>query len=138
MGQAWCRGCAYRIHRFAGSESGAATIEAVLWLPVFVFLFAMLADVALVFGGQAQILRVVQDTNRAVSIGRITSADDAEAAILAQITGLTSNATAETTLVSGVIHSSVSVPLADLTATRLIGAFDSLSLTVTSQHMAEN
>lgn len=138
MGKAGRHDWAGRSRRFAWSESGAATIEAVLWLPVFVFLLAMVADVALIFGGQAQILRVVQDTNRAVSIGRITSTDDAEAAILEQITGLTSSATAETTLVSGVIHSTVSVPLADLTATHLIGAFDSLSLTVTSQHMAEN
>lgn len=127
-----------RLRAFWIAENGAATIEAVLWMPVFIFLFALLADTALVFGGQARVLRVVQDTNRAISIGRIRNSDDAEAAILAQIAPLSPNATAVTAVQNGVIISSVVIPLTDLTATSIVAAFDTVNLTVTAQHMAEN
>ena len=43
-----------------------------------------------------------------------------------------------TTVAGGVINSSVTVPLSDLTATGLVAAFDGLTMTVSAQHMAEN
>jgi len=39
---------------------------------------------------------------------------------------------------NGIISSTVIVPVADLTATKLVDAFDGLEIAVSSQHMAEN
>lgn len=62
--------------RLAADGSGAATVEAVLWMPVFIALFALLADTALLFGARAQTQRVAQDANRALSVGRFMSTAD--------------------------------------------------------------
>lgn len=58
------------LKRFRRDERGSATIEAVLWLPMFVIFFVMIADVSLVFFRQTEVMRVVQDGNRALSVGR--------------------------------------------------------------------
>ena len=40
--------------------------------------YDQVADAALIYGGQARILRVVQDGNRAMSIGRVTDTNTLE------------------------------------------------------------
>jgi len=120
-------------------DGGAVSVDAVLWLPVFIFLFALLADASLILGDQARVLRVVQDTNRAISIGRIRTSEDAEQYIRDQISDLSPNADVETVIDdAGVIHSTVVLPMSDMTATGMVNAFKDLSVTVTAQHMAEN
>jgi len=120
------------------NESGAATVEFVLWLPVMMLLFGLVIDTSLIFGRQSQILRVVQDANRAVSIGRLRTEVEAEAMIVANIGNIAPNASAETTLSAGIITSLVTIPVSDLTATRMIDAFSNFNVTVTAQHLAEN
>lgn len=124
--------------RYLGQTEGAATIEVVIWVPIFALLLGLIADAALVFGGQARILRVVQDGNRAMSIGRVTDPDELEVQIASNLSDLSPRAVVTTTVPDGVISTTVVVPLADLTATGLVSAFDGLSLTVSAQHMAEN
>ena len=97
-----------------------------------------MADAALIYGGQARILRVVQDGNRAMSIGRVTDTNTLESQIATQLRPLSPRAVVSTTVAGGVINSSVTVPLSDLTATGLVAAFDGLTMTVSAQHMAEN
>lgn len=123
---AWCR------------EDGAATIEAVIWMPVMIFLFALVADTALVLGGEARVLRVVQDTNRAVSIGRITNVEDAETQVFSRISRIAPNAVVTTTVDSGLITTQVRIPATDLTSVGLVDAFLNLDVTVTAQHLAES
>lgn len=119
-------------------EDGAATVEFVLWLPVIAFLFGLVADTAMIFGGQAQVLRVVQDANRAMSIGLVRNADDTQRRILAGIVKIAPNASVATTVESGVIRSTVSIPVTDLTATGLVDAFTDFNVTVFAQHLAES
>ena len=120
------------------AEQGASTIEFVIWVPVFALLLGLVADAALIYGGQARILRVVQDGNRAMSIGRLTDTNTLESQIATQLRPLSARAVVSTTVTGGVINSSVTVPLSDLTATGLVAAFDGLTMTVSAQHMAEN
>lgn len=101
-------------------------------------LLGLVADAALIYGGQARILRVVQDGNRAMSIGRVTDTNTLESQIATQLRPLSARAVVSTTVAGGVINSSVTVPLSDLTATGLVAAFDGLTMTVSAQHMAEN
>ena len=101
-------------------------------------LLGLVADAALIYGGQARILRVVQDGNRAMSIGRVTDTNTLESQIATQLRPLSARAVVSTTVTGGVINSSVTVALSDLTATGLVAAFDGLTMTVSAQHMAEN
>ena len=123
---------------FRRKEDGAATVEFVLWLPVIAFLFGLVADTAMIFGGQAQVLRVVQDANRAMSIGLVRNVDDAQSMIRAGIVGIAPNASVATTVHAGVIRSTVSIPVTDLTATGLVDSFTDFNVTVFAQHLAES
>ncbi len=119
------------------NDSGTASVEFVLWLPVMALLFSLVVDTSLIFGSRSQILRVVQDTNRAVSIGRIRTTEDAEAMIIAAISNMAPNATVETYLSSGIITSIVTIPVGDLTGTKVLEFFSGFNVTVGAQHLAE-
>jgi Flp pilus assembly protein TadG len=116
---------------------GAATVEAVLWLPAFAILLALIADAASVYGGQARALRVVQDANRSMSIGRFRTIDETERFIRGALSTLSPNAAVETVVVSGVIITTVTLPVSDLSPTRMLGAFTDLRIGVRAQHVAE-
>ncbi|MDO8279476.1 MAG: pilus assembly protein [Burkholderiaceae bacterium] len=126
------------IARGLSDESGTATVEFVLWLPVMVLLFGLIVDTSVIFGDRSQILRVVQDVNRAVSIGHVRTSTDAEDLIRADIHNIAPNAAVETSLSNGVITSTVSIPVSDLAVTNLIDIFTNFSVTVSAQHLSEN
>ena len=132
----------WKLHRSIAhglsDESGAATVEFVLWLPVMAAIFGLVVDTSIIFGDQSQILRVVQDVNRAVSIGHVRTSDDAEAMIMAAIDDVTPNASVETTLSNGIITSTVTIPVSDLSVTNLIDVFHDFNVTVSAQHLSEN
>lgn len=92
-------------------EDGAATVEAVIWIPTFILMIALAADVAMVFHSHSRVLRVAQDVNRAMSVGRITSTDDAEATIVAMLSPYQGVA-ASTSVHDGIITTDVTVPAA--------------------------
>lgn len=118
-------------------EEGGATIETVLWMPFFTLLFGMVVDVSLLMGGQAEILRVVQDTNRAVSLGRYQDLEDARLHILNEINQLSSNSAVTIGVVDGIITSIVVIPARDLTATGLFDGFADVDIIVRAQHLSE-
>jgi Flp pilus assembly protein TadG len=122
---------------FLADECGAATIEAVLWMPTFAFLLALIADTSLMFGAQAEVLRIVQDANRSMSIGRIMSEDDAETFIRARIDRLSPNATVTTSVTDGVIRTVVDLPSSDLTATGFFAGYATITLRVTAYQLSE-
>ncbi len=126
------------LQKFWGDEGATATVEFVLMVPVMVALFGLVIDTALVFGGRSQILRVVQDMNRAVSIGLIRDTTVAEQMIIDSIASFAPAAIAQTTVTSGIISTVVTLPISDLTATGLVTAFKDFTVIVTAQHLAEN
>lgn len=113
-------------------------MEFVLWLPIMAFLFAIVADTAMIFGGQAQVLRVVQDANRAMSIGRVRTIDATQGLILSGIANIAPNASVVTTVSGGLISSTVMIPVTDLTATGLVDSFTDFEVAVYAQHLAES
>ncbi len=123
--------------RFCSETDGGATIEAVIWLPVFVAILGLIADASIAFNRQALALRVVQDANRSLSVGRFTSTEQTEAFIEDRVRGFSPNATATTTVSAGIINSVVSLPAADLRAVGLIPLLNGLELQVSAHHMAE-
>jgi Flp pilus assembly protein TadG len=123
---------------FRTQESGGSTAEFVIWVPMFALVFALVADTAMIFGGQAQVLRVVQDTNRAMSIGRLRTVEEARDMILAGIVNIAPHASVTTTVDAGLISSTVLIPVADLTATGLVDSFTNFNVAVFAQHLAES
>lgn len=126
-----------KLGQFFRRTDGAISIEMVIWLPVFAVLIGLVADAALIFAKQAQVLRIVQDANRATSIGRMMSSAETEEFIESRIATISPNATVVTTIQAGVISSTVTMPASDLTATSLVAAFRSINVSVSSQHLSE-
>jgi Flp pilus assembly protein TadG len=128
--------CSRLAKHFSRNENGGATVEFVLWVPVFVFVLCLVADASLIFGGQAQVLRIVQDSNRAVSIGRFRTTDEAKAYIESRIGQITPNAEVTVTIASGIVRTVVDMPASDLTATSL-SILDTIDVAVVSEQLLE-
>ena len=118
-------------------EDGSATIEAVLWMPIFVFVLALAADAAMIYGAQAQALRIVQDANRSMSIGRLRSTEETQSFIMSHLSEISPNAQVTTTVQMGVITTRVMMPASDLSVTRMIPAFADVNVGIRAQHVAE-
>lgn len=121
----------------ARNEEGTATIEAVLWLPVFLTLFGLVADVSTIMGREAQILRIVETANRALAVGAFQTTLDAKAYISNEVKAFSGNAAVAVIIDKGIISSNVSLPAADLTITGLLHVFSSLQLSVEASQMLE-
>lgn len=126
-----------RILGFLRSKDGGATVETVLWLPVYVMILALVTDAAMIYSSQARALRVVQDANRSMSIGRFRSIEETQDFIRVHLAPLSTRAIVETRVVQGVIISRVQLPAADLSATKLLGIFSTLNVGVQAQHVSE-
>jgi Flp pilus assembly protein TadG len=118
-------------------EDGSATVETVLWLPLFFAAFGLMTDAAMVFNGHSRVTRILQDANRNLSVGRFVDEDETETYILAALNALAPNATASTTVTAGVATSVVQVPATDLEILGMFSALNSLTLTITSQQYLE-
>ena len=125
------------VQTFGRSEDGTATLEAVLWTPVYLILFGLVTDSSIVFGRQAEILRVIQDSNRSLAVGAFQTVQQAEDYITGRVQVFSTNTTVDVAIDRGIISTSVTVPAADLTSTGLFGAFDSLIITVGASQMSE-
>ena len=131
-----------RARRFVRDDQGSATVEAALWIPFFMLLLALIADASFLFHRQAQMLRAVQDVNRAFSTGQIASAETVRDILVAQYAPLSQQVTAESfvdtaTIPSGIIRTSLSIPARDVNSIGLIASLSNLTLTVTSQQYRE-
>ena len=120
------------------SERGSATIEAVIWMPAFFAIFALIADSSIIFGSESQVLRIVQDANRAFSIGRLTTVQEVQTQIKGAIDKISPNAVVSTSVANALISTSVVLPLSDITATGLVTAFLSGKVTVSAEHLMED
>jgi Flp pilus assembly protein TadG len=130
------------LRRFLRRSDGSATIEVVLWIPFFLLLIALIADASLLFNRQAQMLRAVQDANRAYSVGRLTTTTAVQNALVAAYrpvsASVTATSTLDTSVVStGIIRTTLTVPARDVTSLGLIASLSNFNLSVTSQQYRE-
>ena len=119
------------------NEDGTATIEAVIWLPAFFAIFALIADTSTIFGSESQVLRIIQDANRNLSTGYTATAADAQSYIVSHIGHVSPNAVVSTQIAGNVITTTVEMPFTDITATGLVDVFLSGSVTVSAGHAME-
>jgi Flp pilus assembly protein TadG len=112
-------------------------------MPILLLLISLTADAALLFGAKANVLRVVQDANRAASIGRLgTDLGDmttgARNYVRTNIGYMATNATITSQIVNGnVISTTVVIPSNDLIANGFLGRLTNINITINAQHLLE-
>ena len=124
--------------RFSRDESGSATVEFVLWLPMVLLAFGLTVDASMIFHSQSQVLRIVQDANRSASIGRLQTASEAESYVETRLRKASSAANATSTINGGIITTTVTYPARDFQVLGLFQQFNDLQITVNSEHLIEN
>ena len=113
------------------------TVEAVIWLPIFIGIFALIVDVTMIMSRQAQALRVVQDANRLVSVGVLKSEEETTTFIRTRLSGISNNVDVQSWVAEGIITTNIIMPSRDLVASGLINAFANIPVRVGAQHRAE-
>ncbi len=127
--------------RFFKREDGTATVAAVLWFPIFIGVFGLMVDSAMIFHGQSKVLRVVQDANRNLSIGRLDNDAEVITYINAQLAlvGVTPSRTeAISDMTTGIVSTLVVVPASELQLLGYFSVLNNLEVPVTAQHMRED
>ena len=127
-----------RMARFKADESGAATIEAVIWIPFFFFIMAMVLDASMMFNAQSRALRIVQDTNRALAVGRIATVADAETLLRTRIATISPSATVDAIIAGDLVTSSVRMPFGDLIMFNVFDSFGDFAISAQSQQLLED
>lgn len=124
---------------FRKNEDGTATVETVLWLPVLFLIFILIINASFVFYKQTIMLRVVQDANRALSVGRITTIAATQTMITTRLANLSSNSTAKTTvdLATGIITSTAEIPVADMVFDGNWNLLKNFKVRASAQHFVE-
>jgi hypothetical protein len=102
------------LRRFLRDEKGSYTIESVIWLPIYVFILALVMNVSMVFFNQSQLLRVVQDGNRSFAVGRIKSLDAVEVYVVERVAYLNATPQVRTQLVDGIIYTDLQIKAVEL------------------------
>lgn len=126
-----------KTRRYRKDESGSATVEAVLWFPIFFYFLALIADASLIFSGETRALRIVQDGNRAFAVGKLTSISAAESFIESRLSQLSPSVTVVTTVNNGVVSSTATMPVSELSGIGIIPEFGGLFIKVTAQQLTE-
>lgn len=125
------------IARFTRCQSGALTVEAVLWVPVYLFLFVFIADVSLIFHGQAKATRIAYDGNRMASVGSFETATETSDAIRGRVQLFSPQASVNTVFGTDAVTTTIVMPAADLAAIGLVSRIVDLDVTVQSVHMRD-
>jgi hypothetical protein len=99
--------------RFHRDQTGAVTVEAVLWMPFFLVLVFGIAELALVFHGQARALDVAQETNRGYSVGRFASTTDAADWAAFALSNFSNHIIVDTSLSDLIVTTVISIPAGD-------------------------
>ncbi|OWY06713.1 MULTISPECIES: TadE/TadG family type IV pilus assembly protein [Thioclava] len=123
---------------FLSAEDGATTIEALLWLPLFVGMLAVTVDVSLIFNAQSRILGIVQDVDRAYSVGRFENDEDTMARLRALLPYDQNTYTLDTSVTDGIIETRVTIPMSELVATGLFTKVLNMDLTVRDYRYMES
>ncbi|PUB17211.1 TadE/TadG family type IV pilus assembly protein [Yoonia sediminilitoris] len=125
------------VNKFKDEESGSASIESLFWFPLFMFILILVADVSSIYLGKAQALRVIQDGNRAFSVGQLDDEDTTRSFISASLQPISENATVTTTAANGIVTSTATMPTTDLMVVGSIPGINSIDVVITAQHFLE-
>lgn len=125
------------IRSFSRRSDGAVSIEAVLWLPFFIFLVVALGDVALLFHARARALEVMEDGVRLYSVGEIATPGETSQWIEARLQNISPNAEVFTSVYYGLINSDVHMPVADINGFGIFSTVRNFNVIVSTQQVRE-
>lgn len=128
-----------RKRNFVKDENGSATIEAVLWLPIFLFIILLVFDVSMTFYNQSQLSRITQKASRIHAIGH---PDRARAYLADAVKRHSATAKAGENYgidlyAPGIARSWVSVRAGDLGGVGMLRVISGARVTVQSHQMVE-
>lgn len=124
--------------RFAQSQDGVLSVESVLWIPIYLLFFVVIADVSAMFSGQAKAVRIAYDGNRLASLGDLTTPQEVEAAVLARVHAFSPGATANTVFGTDSITTTLRMPASELAAVGTFARLVDYDVIVSSVHMRED
>jgi len=125
------------VGKFLRDDRGSFTIEALVWLPIFVVVLCMTADTAMIYAKQSQVMRVVQDANRAYAVGKFADGTATQDYILNLVRPMSPGATAVSSLANGIITTTVTMPARELMATGMLPMLSGSTVRVVLQQMKE-
>ncbi len=123
------------LRQFGRGEAGGVTIESVLWVPIYVLVFSLIADISMIFHGQAKATRIAYDGNRQASVGFFETEEEVEAAVLARIQTFSPSAVVDTVFGPEAITTNVTLPASDLAAIGALQNIIDVDITFSSIHM---
>lgn len=130
-------GMKQRLRQFLRNEGGSASVESLFWIPLFVFFLVLVLDVSFIFFGKAQALRVIQDGNRALSVGRFDDTATTEQSIASALAPYAPNAEITSVVNDGVVTTTAKIPATDLMVVGTIPVFADTVVSITAQHFLE-
>ena len=65
----------WRMRAFISDDRGTATIEFVLWVPVYVILLVAVTDASILYLTHSEMWNTARDSARLISVGAMTAAD---------------------------------------------------------------
>lgn len=89
------------------------------------------------FGDEARAIQVIQEGNRLYATGALQSAVDTESYVKAQLSAWAPKMTVTTIESSGVIHTTISVPVTTMTGFDILSLFSGVTVSVSSEQRAE-
>ena len=104
---------------------------------MFMGVVLLITNTSLVFYGQSQAMQVVQDGNRAFSVGRLQTVEETETYITERLAHLTEEPVVETVLHEGVVYTTVQLPVQDLAHIGNLEMFSNYNVHVGSQMYVE-
>lgn len=128
------------LSRFRRQEDGGATIEALLWIPLALAFFSILADATMIFTGETRAMRIVYDANRKYAAGlELTTCAQVEAYVLDRLSVMSPNAQARCTVdtINETVYTQVSMPASDLDISGFVDVFQGLNVRVGSMHLVQ-
>ena len=121
-----------RIARCVRSEEGSISVEAVLWMPVYVFFIALIVDTSMMLHSRSVALRIIEDANRHAVIGYLVDGSEVSQRVSEQMQLISSNATVNVDWGTNDIETVVRMPASDLQALGLLSVMANLEITVSS------
>ncbi|GGE34465.1 hypothetical protein GCM10011360_22900 [Primorskyibacter flagellatus] len=125
------------LHRLRSDESGSATIEAIIWIPIFVWVLVVIVNASVVLYQKNEAYRIVQNANRVLSTGYMKTEAETEAFIHDRLAGIAPEAVVTTRIVDGIVTSDVSYTLDTLFMPHVVRDLMNLNVSITAQHFME-
>lgn len=125
------------LQRFRREEDGSATIETVLWIPIFVWILALIINASMIIFEKNQAYRIVQNANRILSTGYMQTEAQVEAYIAERLANIAPLATVETTILDGVVTSDVSYQVSDVFMPHAVADLLNVWVSISAQHFME-